>query len=180
VLFNSFQYLAVFLPAAWLIYFLFCRYAPQQRLTALLVLWHGAGLTFLAWGVFHGIGLGAEVIWRKINLPMPKALFGPLTFLFVVLCWVLFRSQTFSGATRMYEALLWSKRAGSDVHLDRPYSAVIVAMAAILALMLPNTTELISKIKPRPIYAVGFGLMAAIAVLSLNSTENFEFIYFHF
>ena len=35
-------------------------------------LWHGAGLTFVAWGVAHGLGLGAGVLWRRAGLTMPS------------------------------------------------------------------------------------------------------------
>ena len=31
-------------------------------------LWHGAGLTFVAWGVAHGLGLVAGVLWRRAGL----------------------------------------------------------------------------------------------------------------
>ena len=34
-------------------------------------LWHGAGLTFVAWGVAHGLGLVAGVLWRRGGLSMP-------------------------------------------------------------------------------------------------------------
>jgi D-alanyl-lipoteichoic acid acyltransferase DltB (MBOAT superfamily) len=143
-------------------------------------LWHGAGLTFVAWGMMHGIGLGAEVIWRKLKLPMPPLIFGPLTFFFVVFCWVLFRAQDFGTAVRIYEALLFTRKAGSDRHIDTIHSFVIVGVVAVLAIALPNTSGWIERIQTKPIYAVAFGVLAACAVLALNSTDTFEFIHFHF
>ncbi len=56
------------------------RLGLPVQLGALLVtmtlggLWHGASLTFVAWGLLHGAGLGAEVLWRRAGLAMPKAL----------------------------------------------------------------------------------------------------------
>jgi len=143
-------------------------------------LWHGAGFTFVAWGILHGAGLGSELLWRKLELRLPAVLSIPLTFLFVVFCWVLFRAQSFTSAKRIYEALLWTRLRGSDNHLDATKTATIVAIAALLAFALPNTSELIGRLSPRTTYAVGFGLLAAIAVLALNASESFEFIYFHF
>src|SRR5215212_5102116 len=48
-------------------------------------LWHGAGLTFVAWGVLHGLGLGAGLLWRRANLAMPTAAGWALTMAFVML-----------------------------------------------------------------------------------------------
>ena len=63
-------------------------------------LWHGAGLTFVAWGVAHGLGLGAGVLWRRAGLTMPAWLGWALTFIFVVLAWVPFRAASFDAMLR--------------------------------------------------------------------------------
>jgi alginate O-acetyltransferase complex protein AlgI len=141
-------------------------------------LWHGAGLTFILWGVCHGVGLGVEVIWRKAKLTMPSLVSGPLTFLFVVLCWVLFRAHSLAAAKRLYILLAWSD--GGNHILDPASAAIIVVIGAAFAFLLPNTTELVSRIEPKPVYAAAFGLLAATAILTLNSSESFAFIYFHF
>ena len=68
-------------------------------------LWHGAGLTFVAWGVAHGLGLGAGVLWRRAGLTMPAWLGWALTFVFVVLAWVLVPgARRFERRSRVYEA----------------------------------------------------------------------------
>ena len=162
------------------------RHGLSIQLMALLTtmslggLWHGAGLTFLAWGAAHGFGLGAETVWRKLKLPMPALLFGPLTFLFVVFCWVLFRSQHFATAARIYEALLFTRGAGADQQIGGVHAIAFIGVAAVLAIALPNTTQWIERLQPKPIHAVAFGLLAACGLLALNSTESFQFIYFQF
>lgn len=162
------------------------RHGPAVQLCALFAtmtlggLWHGAGLTFIAWGALHGIGLGFETLWRRSKLPTPALICGPLTFLFVVFCWVLFRAQHFEAARHIYDALLWLRRDGTDAHLDLRFSAVIVSLAGLLAFVLPNTSTLVSRLLARPVYAVGLGFLAACAVLALNASESFEFIYFRF
>ncbi len=75
-------------------------------------LWHGAGWTFVAWGVAHGLGLCVGVIWRKYELPMPTILGWALTFLFVIFCWVLFRATSFQAATIMFKGLVASRPWG--------------------------------------------------------------------
>jgi alginate O-acetyltransferase complex protein AlgI len=67
---------------------------------ALVGLWHGAALSFLAWGAAHGLLLAAEHvlerrgIWQRI--PRPLRVF--ITLQVVVLLWVPFRADTFAGA----------------------------------------------------------------------------------
>ncbi len=69
-------------------------------------LWHGAGLTFVAWGVAHGLGLVAGVLWRRGGLvDAERSLGWALTLLFVILVWVLFRAPTFDVALRVYKGL---------------------------------------------------------------------------
>ena len=55
-------------------------------------LWHGAGLTFVAWGAAHGFVLAVGVLWRRAGWSVPSALGWVLTFIFVMLTWVLFRA----------------------------------------------------------------------------------------
>lgn len=166
------------------------RHGLPVQLCALLItmslggLWHGAGLTFVAWGVMHGLGLAIEVIWRRLKLPMSSILSRPLTFLFVVFCWVLFRAQHFEAAQRIFDALRFSQDAGSDRHIDGEHlqSFITLGIAAIAAFVLPNTSEWLQKLQPKPrqIYAVAFGIAAALVLLAMNTAESFEFIYFHF
>ena len=75
-------------------------------------LWHGAGLTFVAWGVAHGVGLGAGVLWRRAGLTMPAWLGWALTFIFVVLAWVPFRAASFDAMLASTRRCSASRRSG--------------------------------------------------------------------
>ena len=68
-------------------------------------LWHGAGLTFLAWGALHGLGLGAGLLARRARLSVPVPLGWLLTSLFVMLTWVLFRATSFEAALVIFKGL---------------------------------------------------------------------------
>lgn len=71
-------------------------------------LWHGAGWTFVAWGALHGAYLWANHAWStathtRLNLvavppPVRSTIAWLLTFLAVVVGWVLFRARTIAGA----------------------------------------------------------------------------------
>lgn len=64
-------------------------------------IWHGVGLTFVLWGLFHGL---LQVIERAF----PKRDHGSrcLTFLLVSILWVLFRSENIGQAMELLRGVL--------------------------------------------------------------------------
>jgi len=69
--------------------------------------WHGAAWTFVLWGLYHGGLLIAErrsgvAVMAEDRLAAPRR---ALTFLLVVLGWVLFRSADVGDALQVYEAM---------------------------------------------------------------------------
>jgi hypothetical protein len=140
-------------------------------------LWHGAGLNFIAWGILHGIGLGTGAVWRRANIPLPAVVGGLTTFLFVALCWVLFRSTSFDGALGFYRSLAGATPWGRPWELS---TSCLLIVAAVIAVGFPGAWDIVHNYRPRLPAAVAMGVLLAIAVLTLNTNENFEFIYFRF
>jgi D-alanyl-lipoteichoic acid acyltransferase DltB (MBOAT superfamily) len=78
--------------------------------------WHGAGWTFFFWGVLHGTAIVVHRVWTKVRamtalgrIPSSGATrFGAhaLTFLVVVVGWVLFRADTMDAATIMLRGMV--------------------------------------------------------------------------
>ena len=71
-------------------------------------IWHGAGWNFVIFGLLHGLGIIIVEILNKTQISFNKSfkyLSYILTFLFVSLCWVLFRSETIAGALNLYYSL---------------------------------------------------------------------------
>ena len=76
-------------------------------------LWHGAGWTFVLWGATHGGYLAVNHLWRRSAVgrrvaALPGARIGSiaLTFLTVVVAWVLFRAETTDQALAIYRGML--------------------------------------------------------------------------
>jgi alginate O-acetyltransferase complex protein AlgI len=77
---------------------------------AIAGLWHGAAWTFVAWGLWHGVGLAVHRVWSVRVAPSVAFLNAPsgavtavsvaTTFVFVVLGWVLFAAPSFDAAAQ--------------------------------------------------------------------------------
>ena len=78
-------------------------------------LWHGASWTFVIWGGLHGLYLIANYVWRDIldRLGYKKEMSNyftrssakTVTFIFVIIGWVFFRSTSLDGALNILESM---------------------------------------------------------------------------
>lgn len=79
-------------------------------------LWHGANLTFLVWGIFHGLLLIIEnILWngkRKENIekssPSYKFFAIVFVFFFISLAWIFFRAQSISDSFQILKKIFTS------------------------------------------------------------------------
>jgi alginate O-acetyltransferase complex protein AlgI len=137
-------------------------------------LWHGAGLTFVVWGLMHGLGLAAGVVWRRAGYAMPWPVAWSVTFLFVVLVWVLFRAPDFATALRVYEGLFGLTTLGTE------FKWRTIAAAAVIATAGPTSWVLVHKLPPHRWIAVVFAILFVIVLFKIGDDANYEFIYFQF
>ena len=94
----------------------FRRYLNLMITMFLGGLWHGAGWTFIVWGVLHGVYLIVNHAWRKMKIQvLGERLVNHfiyakvaqlLTFFVVVLAWVFFRAESFSSANSILCSML--------------------------------------------------------------------------
>lgn len=156
------------------------RHGLAVQLAALLAtmglggLWHGAGLSFIIWGLAHGAGLCAGLLWRKAGFSMPSLLAWLLTFTFVMLTFVLFRSETFDMALHIFSGMLGLSGFGGT------FLWSTTAVAACVALIGPSSWELVNKLKPSPWLVAVTALALTVILFKLGDDVNYEFIYFQF
>jgi D-alanyl-lipoteichoic acid acyltransferase DltB (MBOAT superfamily) len=91
------------------------RYASLMITMVLGGLWHGAGWTFVLWGTLHGVYLAINHGWRALRRSWGHDLDHPtrwgracgcfVTFIAVVIGWVLFRSADLTTAMAMLKAM---------------------------------------------------------------------------
>jgi len=76
-------------------------------------LWHGATLTLICWGLYHGLLLAGHRLLQRYapgELPIPAYVMTvaswAVTFALISLGWILFRANSFQQAMTMYAAVL--------------------------------------------------------------------------
>ncbi|MFG1393555.1 MBOAT family O-acyltransferase [Xanthobacter agilis] len=148
-------------------------------------LWHGASWTFLAWGLWHGLGLMAGRVWTARGLPAIGPLLGHgLTLVFVMAGWALFRAQSWGEAATIFTGL-----AGANGVALSPAMGAAVRPVEILALAvgigfvyLPKVLR-IDPAAPEPGHALRAWLALPLflfAVLVLQGRTVVPFLYFQF
>jgi D-alanyl-lipoteichoic acid acyltransferase DltB (MBOAT superfamily) len=157
------------------------HFGLSRQVAALLItmslcgLWHGAGWTFVAWGVVHGVALVTDLLWRRYLPALPALLGWLLTFVFVVLTFVLFRAESWQAAWNIYAGLLgWPENA-----INRKD---FIYLAFFVAVVLPPSHEICRRLMVRPRTTVSLAASATMVVmlLLLAGDANRQFIYFQF
>ncbi len=142
-------------------------------------LWHGANWTFVAWGGLHGVALAVNHVWQGSGLRLPRAAAWALTLLFVMACWVLFRSADFSTAGDILVSMVGAHGLG-HLSLDREFVVALIGGAAV-ALLGPTSQEAaLTKLQPKPWLAMPAGLALAYLLLLVGGRLPNVFIYFQF
>jgi D-alanyl-lipoteichoic acid acyltransferase DltB (MBOAT superfamily) len=178
---------------------------PQTLLNIMITffivgLWHGAGWTFVAWGLMHGAALVVHRLWGKLNISMPKWLAWLITFNFVNICWIFFRAPSFSDIVKVLKGMAGLSGAeipesfafrvatlgGSWQTLDTLFERIgkgeiILGMFAVflpLSFLFRNSNKIIESLEPDVPQLIVFSLVAVISILYLGSYS--EFLYFRF
>jgi alginate O-acetyltransferase complex protein AlgI len=168
------------------------RVATQRRLYFNLFvvmflsgLWHGANLTFVAWGLFHAFFL----IWERtrnrlpIYAPLPLPLRILITQVLVLLAWVLFRSPDIGQAWSYWASMFGARDAGSAdlllrAQLFSPFGVLHMGLALLLVLQPIQAFDWSAKLTPgKMVLASAVGLLA-LATLSAQAFN--PFLYFQF
>jgi alginate O-acetyltransferase complex protein AlgI len=139
-------------------------------------LWHGANWTFVVWGAYHGLLLSATRALGARVKRVPLLLRRGLTFLLVIIGWVLFRSDTFSMASGLLRAM-FTPTAGIGIGGWRALCCLLL-IAAALAHVGPNSFELRHQWKPLP--SCGLALLLAACLIVIFAGTTTQFLYFQF
>lgn len=161
-------------------------------------LWHGASWNFVFWGLLHGLYLSINSMCSTFvfddskNSIIPpilsRFLAQALTLFCVMVAWVFFRAETFSGAwnvliglfgqTEYYNQKLWSKLLDES----NLYWTQAIALT-LFVVWLPNSIEIVKNYNPvigiNKIIRKAYGVSAYCRNLVVwRPTPNWSFAMF--
>jgi len=157
-------------------------------------LWHGAGWTFVVWGLLHGVALaGTRLLHERSGVPAEEPLLRGfayrtlsmvVTFHFVSFAWIFFRAQSFSAALAMLAGLFGLSAGAAAQPLGRLTIALVAATLLSMAVlhafvtlatrMRLHQTTLWRVLRPALLFAV----IAGTLLFSDRGAQ--QFIYFQF
>jgi alginate O-acetyltransferase complex protein AlgI len=146
-------------------------------------LWHGANWTFIVWGTVHGAAVAANHLVRRFSpgFRLPYWLGILVTFHFVTLAWIPFRSPDIETAGSILQAL-FSPASGTAMGTAASYAFPIVLITIALLLHgLDDHRHVRRAVRRLPVAVTGAAL-AALWVLSItvSAGSSAAFIYFEF
>ncbi len=145
-------------------------------------LWHGANWTFVLWGAYHGLWLALER-WngkRGIGWRLPQPLQILMTFVIVMMGWVLFRAPTLDVAATMFRGLAGLNGWG-DVYPMVGSSLLnwgIGLIGVALVFFARNTWEISWKPRAGLLVALAMLFLLCVGVFLVNTSS--PFLYFQF
>ncbi len=149
-------------------------------------IWHGANWTFLIWGAMHALALTADHNWRltrayeRINGYFTyKAIAWLVTFHFVCLTWIFFRSPSLDEA-QAFLAGLWSDN-GAGVTL--PWIVGPLLLAGAVTHLMPEATRRVMGAafdRRGALAQIALGFAALYVIVVMAPPGSAPFIYFRF
>lgn len=143
-------------------------------------IWHGAGWTFLFWGLAHGLLLAAVHIKKRYlhRRKLPKMAAVGVTFAAVSLLWVLFRARNMAEAWQYYHVLF-----AFDTGVPQTDALFFVAAGLGIVWFLPNSmvfTGYTDVPKTGKAYAAVAALLLFVSLKMMAEAPAQTFVYFNF
>lgn len=139
-------------------------------------LWHGANWTFVIWGGYHGLLLVVQRRYATGWEQLPGLLRRVVTFILVVIGWVIFRSVNMPMAMSLLHSM-FVPTAGAILPWGWALFAVL-ALAAAIAHSAPNTFELKHTWNTPGTLALGAAYF--LCLVMILEGQYSPFLYFQF
>jgi alginate O-acetyltransferase complex protein AlgI len=116
--------------------------------------WHGAGWTFVIFGLIHGVALACNHAWREAGMPKVPRIAGWFATMAVVVCGlVVFRAADVPVALTILGAMAGIGASSSSaasmameaVSVDVVMAAALIILLGAITLLFPNTQELMHR-----------------------------------
>ena len=162
-------------------------------------IWHGAGYTFILWGLLHGIAMVFCRAFKQQIGKIPSAVTWIATFVFINVTWVYFQADSVASANLLLSRIF---SGGFSLNFELtetllniiPISILanilefngilnllmiaIVVLFTVICLSLPNVQEKTSTFTPSLSNLLTTAFLLIWSILSLSGVSTF--LYFNF
>ena len=163
-------------------------------------IWHGAGWTFMFWGLLHGMALVVNRAWSKLGFKLWTWLAWLITFNFINVAWVFFRAKEWDDAVKVLSGMIGltgivlKDKLEQKLHFLSDYgiefgkvtthiggdsdSLKLILIGFIIILVFKNSMQYLKIFTLTYITVVYSSFLFTWSVLSLRKIS--EFLYFNF
>jgi alginate O-acetyltransferase complex protein AlgI len=155
-------------------------------------LWHGANWTFVLWGAWHGAILSIERAMggKGRQSPWPSLIALPITLLFVILGWVMFRSPDVHSALAFYSGMLGQNGTGIRPEMAWQVTSMeltYLACGILFVFVEPNLRSVGRRLLDGSltkawlsVSSAGLSALYVVAILKMAADSYSPFLYFQF
>ena len=150
-------------------------------------IWHGPAWTFFFFGIWHGIFIILNHTVRKLDFEFNKFIKWTVSFLIVIIGFIIFRSENMHQATIIILKLFFIHDTNVEIinilnlfilNEVMIYSLTIFFVSTIVICLKKNSNMYIQNFKTKKKYLVSMLLIFILSFSTINSSN--EFIYFNF
>lgn len=151
-------------------------------------IWHGAGWTFIVWGMLHGLAIIIDKILDKKEIKFNKFIGIFFTFNLVNILWVFFRANSLKKAGYIIKTMFdfssitfkltteFENYSAGFFHMNMLVE--IVFFFLVMVFIAPNTLEKIRSKKINKFRTYEISLYFVMGILFLDKVS--KFLYFNF
>lgn len=165
-------------------------------------IWHGAGWTFIIWGALHGVAIVIHRFWKELGFKMWGWLGWFITFNFINITWVFFRSKDFESITKILGGMigihgivlperladklpflgefgvLFENSYLTNTGLTGTKDLILIIGILTFVVVSSNTQELSKMVKYNTLTAILLAFITVFGMIYLNRPS--QFLYFQF
>jgi alginate O-acetyltransferase complex protein AlgI len=148
-------------------------------------LWHGANMTFIAWGVFQGVFMIGERIFGKKGLfsvvPLPMQILANNAV--IIFSWALFRSPSIDQGLQYWKSMIGLAAPAVTIPLlhTEIFSLRHIVEMLICAVLIIQPVQAHDWVKNLSPGKLGIGLVVFIFAIFAMFTQTYNpFLYFQF
>lgn len=143
-------------------------------------IWHGAGWTFVIWGMMNGILVAVVHAMKRCDFSLNFYLAWGLTFLGIILTRILFVSDSIYDAFYVSYTLfdITNLRFHDLTYAEKSYQTFYILIGLFICLFLKNSHEMAIEFKSSYFYM--FLTIFLLVISFMNISESQKFLYFQF